>query len=146
MIMWTDTVKQGPYEEAGWPMPADGDIERCISSGNWEADHSRDVFGKFPYSEKTSFSLPVSAENLYFLSHGQNSHGDLAILTSDQDDDAVRVEVVVRYYTKGALERATVCQFKRGHDEHGFGIFVSSCSIVTLSSSDHPHIDTTGMA
>ena len=81
------------------------------------------------YKAYTSFSLPSSAELLYFLSRG-NAHGTITFgvdssLSANRGTDIVNVKVVASYFTNVALDRVSVCQLKRAGGEHGVGVYVS---------------------
>lgn len=78
-----------------------------------------------PLSTSLSFSLPVSADVLYFLSRGSLAYGSVKIDLLEEGGDDVAVDVTISYWSDAALERATVCELEReGTNHHGIGIFV----------------------
>lgn len=78
----------------------------------------------FPYSSKTSFELPLSAETLYLLARGPYASGSVDIMTSsEQKEDSVGVHVTVNYYRKEIRDVVRVCEISRGPGDKGVGIF-----------------------
>lgn len=82
-----------------------------------------------PFAAVTSFDLPLSAESLFLISRGPQSGGSVEITTSsEQDQDVVKVEVVVSYVWEDVRNDAKVCQVFADDGGIGVGIFVSrSC-------------------
>lgn len=77
-----------------------------------------------PYTSNLSFTIPLDSELLYFLSHGSFSYGDVKVNTFEDAGDDVRVDINVEYWSKAALERATICVLEnREHTKSGLGVF-----------------------
>ncbi|KAL5504624.1 hypothetical protein ACEPAH_7287 [Sanghuangporus vaninii] len=110
-----------------------GEALQCIDRPDWSSSASLSRGKKMlshipPYRSKTSFSLPANADTLSFLSRGSLVEGDVHITLASEssvDDETVRVEVTVRYWSEGALDRASVCKLERHEngDHYGVGIF-----------------------
>jgi hypothetical protein len=77
----------------------------------------------FPFIVQERFELPVDADNLFFLSRGVYSHGQIKVERSGKASDVVKVDVRLEYTRPGTPRIAKVCQFKRGDKEVGFGVF-----------------------
>jgi hypothetical protein len=84
-----------------------------------------------PFAAVTSFDLPLSVESLFLISRGPQSGGSVEIATSsEQNQDVVKVEVVVSYLREDVRNDAKVCQVL-ADDGIGVGIFVStSCKFL----------------
>lgn len=67
----------------------------------------------------------MSSDALYLLARGSLSYGTVSIKDSNHGGDKVRVDVIVNYYSEDALDRAKVCELRRGRNDRGVGMFVS---------------------
>jgi hypothetical protein len=106
------------------PLPSDGPVQACVGGSDWlQSSPSRS--SHYPQAAQAVFYLPVSSDALYLLARGSLVHGSAIIVDSEEDEDKVKVEVVVSYYTQEALDRAKVCSLQRKPRENGVGIFVS---------------------
>ncbi|KAH7911369.1 hypothetical protein BJ138DRAFT_1238639 [Hygrophoropsis aurantiaca] len=110
--------------QVGAPWPSDGDVETCVGAGSWSESYISSWVDQFPHHASTSFNLDVNSDVLRLLSRGSQQYGVVNIKQSNEVGDNVRVDVVVGYYYEEILNRATVCQLKRGESDHGIGIFV----------------------
>lgn len=82
-----------------------------------------------PYSSSLSFTLPVDADLLYFLSRGALAYGSVRIAPADPSE-LVKVDITMRYWTEAARSRAHICKLENGGEDgnhgrnsHGIGIF-----------------------
>lgn len=107
--------------DIGWPDSRDGLIVSCVRTGTWSAEQ-RYESGRF--IRKTSFELPASADQLFLLSRGAMSHGQLSIRQDDGGHKSVRVDVQVKYASEDVLDKASVCLLSRGESSRGVGIYV----------------------
>jgi hypothetical protein len=113
------------------PFPDNGDIVRCIKGSDWihDSEHPPRQVGWGEYEVTTSFSMPVDAEELYFLSRGSRSFGDIEIVPVFGDDvkeeGKVFVQVNATYNNEDVIESASVCLLQQ-NDKHGLAIIVSS--------------------
>ena len=68
----------------------------CEDKATWTDDSSRDPLPGFHYRARTSFTLPVSAEELSFIAEGANMFGSFDVTRdadADSQDAIVEVEV-----------------------------------------------------
>lgn len=80
-------------------------------------------YGKWEVT--TQYTLPIDADNLYLVSHGVSSLGNVNIVTSDTGaDDVVEVQIRAVYDWQSVIEEAEVCLLGRLKKEQGVGIFV----------------------
>ncbi|KAL5521356.1 hypothetical protein ACEPAG_9281 [Sanghuangporus baumii] len=110
-----------------------GEAHQCIDRLDWFSSASlskeeKMLSHKPPYHSNTSFSLPADADTLSFLSRGSLVEGNIHITLASEpsvDDETVRVEVTVRYWSEDALDRASVCKLEKHEngDHYGVGIF-----------------------
>ena len=116
------------------PLPSDGPAEACVRGSDW-LQNSPSESSQYPQAAHADFYLPASSDALYFLARGSLANGSAKIVDSEEDEDRVKVEVVVSYYTQEALDRVKVCSLQRKPGENGVGIFVSgSVNIVPNAS------------
>jgi hypothetical protein len=126
----------GDNGESTGPFPNDGHVVRCIKGSDWirDSEHPPRQVGWGEYEVTTSFSMPVDAEELYFLSRGSRSFGDIEILPVYADDvkeeGKVFVQVNATYNNEEVIESAELCLFEQ-NDKHGLGIFVRHIPIFT---------------
>ncbi|KAF9460719.1 hypothetical protein BDZ94DRAFT_1169062, partial [Collybia nuda] len=75
------------------------------------------------HSSEVSFDLPISADNIFLLARGSQSHGTVNIETSETGDD-IKVHVTVSYFDRDILKPgAKVCLIQRKNGGVGVGIF-----------------------
>ncbi len=78
------------------------------------------------YVTRTSFTLPLSSDNLFVLSRGSLSGGTLNIVTSSsQAKDTVTVDIRGIYHQAYVINLTKACLVSRVGNENGVGIFVS---------------------
>lgn len=79
------------------------------------------------HRSSVSFDIPISADNIFLLSRGFLSAGEVEIVTSaDQSKDIVTFYIVAKYYGESTIDLARACvAFREGGNHHGVGIFVS---------------------
>ncbi|TFK45094.1 hypothetical protein BDQ12DRAFT_642266 [Crucibulum laeve] len=117
-----------------YPIPSDVFLDRCITSEEWSRDLSSHIAdfpsldaylppSAFPYTSKTTFSLPLSSDVLFLLSRGPLSSGSVDIVTSSEEGEAVKVDVVVKYFREHVRDISNVCLVSRKDGEIGIGIF-----------------------
>lgn len=118
------TCLNSQYDSNDFPIPPHVKIHDCVEGDLWSDDPSEATLpGAF--SSYTSFELPVSSNLLLFLARGSTSHGNIAIITSDDVGDVAKVDVSVEYYRQKIRDEARVCLLGREEGETGVGIFVS---------------------
>ncbi|TFK33786.1 hypothetical protein BDQ12DRAFT_690570 [Crucibulum laeve] len=111
-----------------WPIPSDITLDKC---SEWSEDsltdrHRHRDLPPAPYSAISSFDLKVSARTLFFLARGHLSNGEINFVSTTNEGDIARVEVVTSYWEANALDYAKVCRVTRGDDEEGLGLFTPS--------------------
>lgn len=83
--------------------------------------------GRQRYASRTSFELPMAADNYFFLARGDNNQGAMHVSYREDDNEIILVNVTAYYDDHYELDRANVCLLQRD-SEHGVGIFVSLLS------------------
>jgi len=129
-------------DDAGWPIPADGTVERCVGGSDWSEYTTNPSGAPYPYSAETSFELPVSSDLLYFLTRGGSNVGAVNIVTSDVVKDSADVLVHVDYQTQEGLDHANLCLLKKEEENgNGAGIFTPDDWVAT--PQERMHFDVT---
>ncbi|EGO21342.1 hypothetical protein SERLADRAFT_476390 [Serpula lacrymans var. lacrymans S7.9] len=112
-------------DEAGWPDPGDGVVERCLGGSAWSV-YNETPGAFYPYAAETSFEFPVDYEILYLLARGGANIGTITIVNSNVVKNTADVLVHVGYHTQQALDHANVCLLNKGpgyHNTQGVGIY-----------------------
>ncbi|EGO21233.1 hypothetical protein SERLADRAFT_452366 [Serpula lacrymans var. lacrymans S7.9] len=110
--------------DAGWPTPADGTVERSVGGSDWSKYTHNPSGSRYPLSAETSFELPVNSALIYFLTRGGGNSGDVHIVNSNISKDSVDVLFHVDYHRQEALDHANVCLLKKEQEDgQGAGIF-----------------------
>ena len=89
--------------------------------------------GELPFHARTTFMLPVSAEELQFVADGSLQYGDFEV-SQDVDVGGMNavVDIDVGFRHPDALEEATVCRTHPADNKWGVGIFVSLRALRTV--------------
>ena len=103
---------------------------QCADKVNWNTTHV-DSPNDFPLHARASITLPLTAEELYFIAEGALSFGAFYVVqTPDVGPDNALVDVEVSFHNHEALLDATVCRLHPSDAKWGFGIFVSHFSVL----------------
>lgn len=81
-----------------------------------------------PYASRTSFQLAVNNVSLhYFISRGSLGSGIIRFVPGNhlEPDLAITGEIITRYWSHAARDRANICILSREEGGQGLGIFVS---------------------
>ncbi|KAI5832047.1 hypothetical protein K523DRAFT_268574 [Schizophyllum commune Tattone D] len=109
-----------------WPIPDDINIVDCQEWGIQNGD---------PRIGKASFRFPLPADELFALSRGPRSHGEVRIRQSADPTDDVRIEVEAHSEVPAGLEHAKACLSRREGSDDTVGV-----GLVTDSWwDDHSH-------
>ncbi|KJA17296.1 hypothetical protein HYPSUDRAFT_70850 [Hypholoma sublateritium FD-334 SS-4] len=105
-----------------YDVPSDTVLDGCVQGSEWTKDRYR---GTKSYDlARTSFDLPLSADNLFMLSRGWLSGGSVSLVTSpEQAKDTVTVNVVASYRQEYVRSLAKACLVSRAGNQQGVGIF-----------------------
>ncbi|EGN95707.1 hypothetical protein SERLA73DRAFT_186887, partial [Serpula lacrymans var. lacrymans S7.3] len=103
--------------DAGWPTPADGTVERSVGGSDWSKYTHNPSGSRYPLSAETSFELPVNSALIYFLTRGGGNSGDVHIVNSNISKDSVDVLFHVDYHRQEALDHANVCLLKKEQED-----------------------------
>ncbi|KAH9485694.1 hypothetical protein JR316_0002605 [Psilocybe cubensis] len=106
----------------GYTIPSNVSLVHCVDGTQdrieTTVDSSQDL-----YESRSSFQLPLDSATIFLVSRGQNLHGAISVVTSeDQEVDSAKV-VVSLYHTEKSQDWAKVCLLSRGQGENGVGIF-----------------------
>jgi hypothetical protein len=131
----TNTNIQGdePDSERHFPIPSGISIVECadLEDEDAQADHPE-------HDWKTAlsfFDLPLSSDNLFFISRGP-AIGNITFVQADEESEDVSVMTRVNYQHSHILNRIKVCKVRAEDGENGLGIFVRTAYRVELSPID----------
>ena len=109
------------------PTPEDGRIINCFSGeSDLQTKQFYEAESEPPYSTSVSYSIPTSANLVYFLSEGHFGKGGLRFELSDKQDDELAINVIIKYYKEEMLKNSQICSLERDNGGRGIGFFVSS--------------------
>lgn len=96
---------------------------QCADRVNWTKSDS--VY-PHDYHAGTSFSIPVTAAELAFVSEGALQSGRFEIAQDlESGSKTATIDLHVTYRVEDALDEATVCRLHPDDETWGLGIFVS---------------------
>lgn len=97
--------------------------DTCVQGSEWTDGPDN---GQHFKTSRTSFEIPLSADNIFFLSRGSLSAGFVELVTSsDQAKDSVTINVIAEYHREYIRDLAKACLVSRDGNQQGVGLFVS---------------------
>lgn len=107
-----------------YEIPSDIVTDTCVQGREWI--HGPDNGVNYSKTSRTSFEIPLSADNIFFLSRGALSAGVVELVTSpNQAKDSVTINVVAEYHREYIRDLAKACLVSRDGNQQGVGLFVS---------------------
>lgn len=105
----------------------DPDIEcDCVSGDQWHfIDSPSEPRHDGRRMATTTFQIPVDSPSLAFRSSGSYAFGHVDIVSAEAAGDQVQVDIEAYYYSRHALDRATVCRYNDQGSGHGVALLVS---------------------
>ncbi len=113
-------------EDSIWKyeIPSNIITDTCVQGREWI--HAPDNGAKYLKTSRTSFEIPLSADNIFFLSRGALSAGVVELVTSpNQAKDSVTINVVAEYHREYVRDLTKACLVSRDGNQQGVGLFVS---------------------
>ncbi|KJA28698.1 hypothetical protein HYPSUDRAFT_61555 [Hypholoma sublateritium FD-334 SS-4] len=104
-----------------YEIPSDIVTNTCIQGSEWTDGPDN---GQHFKTARTSFEIPLSADNIFFVSRGSLSAGLIEFVTSaDQPKDSVTVNVIAEYHREYIRDLAKACLVSRDGNQQGVGLF-----------------------